>query len=689
PVNAMRLCNTGAGVAWLPNSMVNPGTSSGEARIDLKQHQASAAEILRSVPAECTRWFGKLDLSNAFYSIEIPSAIRGLFCTRSRAPDGTQVFWRLTRLPQGWTLSPIYFARAVQYVLSLCEAQRPSSVVVRNYQDDVLICGKDKSSVEQFMATVVAKLEELGFTVNPSKCVGPVTSISFCGFILKDGLYSPDPKMGVYTAKSAESAFAEMLSYVRNRSERQLAWVRSWVGRFNFFRGWLSPERLRDLHSLCGYIKPLQRGVAVSDKDRKLREAFLRLCSDVFNNRILPLAFGQPGPRTLGTIVCTDANLTSWSGIVLRVEACDEHESTGGPSDRLGQDLEPDNSLYEAMGEVIVSLKSLPEFEGKNLRLVPVRVTGGVWTIGESRQSSTWRERAAQLLCIEEARVHLTSPTVIVSDNQNVGKQWHEVEDVFGGKWASMVELYMRTVTHRLWVRRDGLPALADAFARFFVSASPTGRSDRVNGGARWTGSSSELNAGSQVDLQMVAVDFNPALVDVDDDVESMGLDVSDSALATESSVYSDSDTDIVALYDSSGSHEGADRPMTLREVIEHLEAYFSRVGNGGFLDEVRRAQSVDSSTSYMGLKVKDVIQFLITADAEGVAGDDRSKQKKLLAVSKRFFLRDGLLFYHTYSGFKLYIPRAISGAVLKRATRGTGPWMRSFIISSYHDTNT
>ncbi|EER20155.1 hypothetical protein Pmar_PMAR026334, partial [Perkinsus marinus ATCC 50983] len=246
PVNQMVLATDSKEFMWLPNAMASRVRT--VKPTDQRQHQSSAQDILRSIPEECANFFAKIDLSEAFYAIETPNGIRRLASTRTQADDGTSVFWRFTRLVQGWTWSPIYFSRAVQYILDTIRGRLPKGVVVRHYQDDLLVCGASADAVNLALAELSSIFTSHGFHVNDKKTVFATDTIVFCGFLLSKGYYKPCPTRKDLSKEAAEAAWLEFCGFIKNRAERQAARLRSWTGRFQFLRGWLTPQLMEDLN---------------------------------------------------------------------------------------------------------------------------------------------------------------------------------------------------------------------------------------------------------------------------------------------------------------------------------------------------------------------------------------------------------------------------------------------------------
>ncbi|EER04787.1 hypothetical protein Pmar_PMAR025773 [Perkinsus marinus ATCC 50983] len=203
------------------------------------------------------------------------------------------------------------FSRAVQYILDTIRGRLPKGVVVRHYQDDLLVCGASADAVNLALAELSSIFTSYGFHVNDKKTVFATDTIVFCGFLLSKGYYKPCPTRKDLSKEAAEAAWLEFCGFIKNRAERQAAWLRSWTCRFQFLRGWLTPQLMEDLNKMCSYIKSTQNGIVVSDTDERLHEAFERLCEHIIAGRLPVLRFGIPGPRSLGTIVCTDGNKDS------------------------------------------------------------------------------------------------------------------------------------------------------------------------------------------------------------------------------------------------------------------------------------------------------------------------------------------------------------------------------------------
>ncbi|XP_058814769.1 uncharacterized protein LOC131678572 isoform X2 [Topomyia yanbarensis] len=121
------------------------------------------------------RWFSTIDLTNAFFHIELDEESRHLttFCTEFG-------MFRCVRLPFGLCNAPDIFQEVLQRkILMGCKG-------VRNYLDDILVYGKTKEEHDENLALVMERLREHNVKLNMSKCVFGSQSVKFLGFALTD-----------------------------------------------------------------------------------------------------------------------------------------------------------------------------------------------------------------------------------------------------------------------------------------------------------------------------------------------------------------------------------------------------------------------------------------------------------------------------------------------------------------------
>ena len=122
---------------------------------------------------EGATWFSTIDLSNAFFHVELDEESRHL--TNFFTEFG---MFRYVRLPFGLCNAPDLFQETLQRkVLGDCEG-------CVNYLDDVLIFGLTKEEHDKNLAEVRSRLASHNVRLNDSKCVFGSQEVKFIGFIL-------------------------------------------------------------------------------------------------------------------------------------------------------------------------------------------------------------------------------------------------------------------------------------------------------------------------------------------------------------------------------------------------------------------------------------------------------------------------------------------------------------------------
>lgn len=155
------------------------------------------------------KWFSTIDLSNAFFHVELHDDSRHL--TNFMTEFG---MFRCVRMPFGLCNAPDIFQEVMQRkILGGCKG-------VRNYLDDILIFGETIEEHDNNLAAVLERLEEHGVEINKSKCVIRSQELPFLGFILtSDGWQIEEDK----------------LSAIRNfRKPENCAEVKSFLGLITF-----------------------------------------------------------------------------------------------------------------------------------------------------------------------------------------------------------------------------------------------------------------------------------------------------------------------------------------------------------------------------------------------------------------------------------------------------------------------
>lgn len=131
------------------------------------------------------KYFSTIDLSNAFFHVELDAESRHL--TNFFTEFG---MFRCVRLPFGLCNAPDLFQEILQrQILGGCKG-------VENYLDDVLVHGRTKEEHDANLAAVLARLKEHNVKLNESKCVFGSQSVEFLGFVLTpDGWQIDDEKL--------------------------------------------------------------------------------------------------------------------------------------------------------------------------------------------------------------------------------------------------------------------------------------------------------------------------------------------------------------------------------------------------------------------------------------------------------------------------------------------------------------
>lgn len=206
------------------------------------------------------RWFSTIDLSNAFYHVELDQQSRHL--TNFYTEFGV---YRCIRLPFGLCNAPDIFQEVLEKnILGGCKG-------VVNYLDDVLVHGKTKEEHDANLAEVLARFQSHNVQLNDSKCVYGSQTVKFVGFILTpDGWMVEGDKIDAIknfrkpTTCSEVKSFLGLVTFtdkfIRNRADktenlRKLAnsvyfyWTSEEEREFNFLRN----DALNDITKLGYY----------------------------------------------------------------------------------------------------------------------------------------------------------------------------------------------------------------------------------------------------------------------------------------------------------------------------------------------------------------------------------------------------------------------------------------------------
>jgi len=126
-------------------------------------------------------YFTKLDLSNAYHSIRLPSFLQDHFTFAAYTTSAeTPVVFKWLRLPFGWDRSPQIFQSFMTDALSSISS---STVLVLSYLDDVLFVSPCLEALKIVTDKAVSLLASLGFLVSPppKSHTVPVLEIDWLG----------------------------------------------------------------------------------------------------------------------------------------------------------------------------------------------------------------------------------------------------------------------------------------------------------------------------------------------------------------------------------------------------------------------------------------------------------------------------------------------------------------------------
>ncbi|KAF4649376.1 hypothetical protein FOL47_002148, partial [Perkinsus chesapeaki] len=308
----------------------------------------------------------------------------------------------------------------------------------------------------------------LNFNVNDNKQEGPVPVIDFCGMRLSSAGVTPSPSRTVLTEAAVDDALQTFVKglpfYPKNKKARRrklpvreyrTAWLRSWAGVANYMRGWLTPRILAATDVLQNALKDFgdhnikDNDPCLASHIESVPNAFREVMGYYISGVPCMSLYHETDANHVATLLISDGNQHSWSGIVLRVVAQDTT-------------LDHDHPL-------LLGSPSLNELLGtdRHLSVLPVKVFGGRFSKLQSTLSSTTRERMALLLLLEAAKTLLLPPVYSISDNANCTKEWCNFDQLNYGSWHSRYMIFQSYVDGVLWVPRDHpLPSLCDTMAR-------------------------------------------------------------------------------------------------------------------------------------------------------------------------------------------------------------------------------
>jgi hypothetical protein len=178
----------------------------------------------------------------------------------------------------------------------------------------------------------------------------------------------------------------------------------------------------------------------------KVKQEILELVIQLECNPLIPLNIGSPS-LAIGTLIVTDANRDSYSGIIFRVVACSPDQSSLDDNT-----LKLIQEAFEYTDEVSLEL---------------IGLEGDIFSDNVIARSSTFRERLAILKTISK-NIHLLSGLVVcATDNKNSTKHWTDLECLP----TTDLICFMSHCHKVIWLPREHLlTQIVDNCARTLVS---------------------------------------------------------------------------------------------------------------------------------------------------------------------------------------------------------------------------
>jgi hypothetical protein len=116
----------------------------------------------------------KIDLQNCFWSISLPSQVRGAFTLSS-----TSSVFTCRRLPFGWAWSPVLAQLYIAYLLAPLRSF--TDLPPWQYYDDILLASTDPAFLTFTFHYTCHLLTTAGFIISPKSSQAPSTEITWLG----------------------------------------------------------------------------------------------------------------------------------------------------------------------------------------------------------------------------------------------------------------------------------------------------------------------------------------------------------------------------------------------------------------------------------------------------------------------------------------------------------------------------
>ncbi|OMJ08738.1 Transposon Tf2-9 polyprotein [Smittium culicis] len=123
------------------------------------------------------KYYSKLDVLKAFYQIPLHSD--SVEASAFSTPDGHHEF---LVMPQGMSNSPATYQRNIDRTLRECI----DSGYCAAFADDILVFSKTREEHLIHLRSVLSKLKEKGFKLNPKKCIFAVPKVDILGYTVSE-----------------------------------------------------------------------------------------------------------------------------------------------------------------------------------------------------------------------------------------------------------------------------------------------------------------------------------------------------------------------------------------------------------------------------------------------------------------------------------------------------------------------
>jgi len=186
------------------------------------------------LPISRVHYFTKLDLSNAYHSVSLPSWLEDQFrFSATLSPGLAPTVFKWLKLPFGWDRSPKVFQEFMELSLKSISS---STVLILSYLDDILLVSVDPLALASMTNKAVSMLKEKGFIIspNPKSLTTPETSIDWLGKHLHSditGIYISTPQ--AVLAVLASLIIFSMAKKGPSRIIRTICGIISWCNYHN------------------------------------------------------------------------------------------------------------------------------------------------------------------------------------------------------------------------------------------------------------------------------------------------------------------------------------------------------------------------------------------------------------------------------------------------------------------------